>query len=462
MRFRRWVVFTFMVHMLIIVLDKGAGFVLLKILEDAPDEKGAADILGTLPFIMMSVANLGLATSSVYFLRRKEYTKEEVGETASLVAMVWGGTVALVAILVTQFVMPAIKPEWEFQLAWVLPVCLCVPFLLMSSYFNSVQIAVDHIRNYNLVNLLGSVVFLPLFLVFYYAAGAVVTTSIALARLAAAMLLAGTTVWMLRKVVRWRPRMHWQFFRAAITFGWKANLTSVLTYLNHRIDLLMVPMLFVPAAMLSDEQAAKAILAQAGYYSLAVGFAELVWHFPEATRDLFFSKVAASTHDEARKFTPVLCRLSLWVAIAGSVVIVTLVDPVFSMLMPDSWEEKWSGDVLTALTILVPGTAGYTVAKILQNDLAARGHLNHCLVACSLVLAIMLTLDFAWIPQHGAIGAAWASSIAYLCSSVYSLLAYRSSGGTGVLQCLVPRVADWVYVREIAGGILDKLRWRRG
>ena len=71
MRFRRWVVFTFAVHVLIILLDKGSGFVLYKILEGQPEVKGATDMLTIVPFIMMAVANLGLATSSVFFLRRR-------------------------------------------------------------------------------------------------------------------------------------------------------------------------------------------------------------------------------------------------------------------------------------------------------------------------------------------------------------------------------------------------------
>ena len=137
MRFRRWVVFTFAVHIAVIVLDKGGGLILLKILEDHPDIKGATDLLTTLPFVLMAVANLGLAASSVFLLRKKRFEVREVAETNSMVALIWGGTVAVTALLVSQFVLPLIQPEWDYNLAYVVPICLCVPFLLTTSYFNS-------------------------------------------------------------------------------------------------------------------------------------------------------------------------------------------------------------------------------------------------------------------------------------------------------------------------------------
>ena len=459
MRFRRWVVFTFAVHVCIILLDKSAGLVLFKILEDQPDVKGAADLLTVLPTIMMALANLGLASSSVYFLRRKSFSLNEVAQTSSLMAIVWGGAVALLAIVVSQFVLPLLRPNWNFSLTYVVPVCLCVPFLLTASYFNSVQIAVDRIRDYNLVNLLSSVVFLPLFLLFFYPFRTEAPTAIALARLAAAVLMALITVWLLRSVVRWRPRLHMSFLRAGLSYGWRANVVSVLTYLNHRLDLFLVPFLFVgAAAFTSDEELRQAQLAQAGFYSLAVTFAELIWHFPEATRDLFFSKVAASTHEQARVFTPTLCRLCFTVGIAGAIGLFLFVDPLMSFISPARWDEKWRATVMTSFEILIPGTVAFTVVKILQNDLSARGFLNDCMIGCAIVLVTMVGLDFWLIPQRGAVGAAWASSIAYLAASVYTLLAYRAHGGAGLRQCLIVRPSDWDYARDMLQAIRDKLR----
>lgn len=453
MKFRRWVVFTFAVHIAVIALDKGAGLILFKILEGQPKVKGATDLLATLPFVIMAVANMGLAASSVFLLRKQRFGVQEVAETNSMVALVWGGAVAVMAVLVSQFVLPLIQPEWDFNLAYVVPICMCVPFLLTTSFFNSIQLAVEKIRDYNLVHLVASLTFLPLFLLFFYGFGSHATVSIAGGRLVSAIIVTFVTLWLVRRIVKWRPRMHWPFLKAGVTYGWRANITSVLTYLNHRVDLYLVGFLYrAPGADPLEEVA---------FYSLAVTLAELVWHFPEAMRDLFFSKVAGSSHEQARAFTPVLCRLCLWVGAVGAIGIYLLADPLMEFISPEKWDEIWQTKVLNALVVLIPGTVAFVVAKVLQADLAARGHLNPCVRACSMVFVVMVVLDWVWIPTHGALGAAYASSVAYFVSAVYSLFAYRMTGGGTIGACLLMRRSDLSYVRELVSAVIEKVKgWK--
>ena len=172
MNFRRWVVFTFLVHMLVVVVDKGGGLVLYLLTVKQPDQHGKSGIVASLPFIMMAVANLGLATSLVYFLRKKLYTAQQAFETTMTVALVWGGIVAALAFVLTSFVLPAINPHWNFSPWLVLPWCLAVPLLLVASYGNSIQLALERVRDYGVVHLVTSVAFLPAFFaVFFWLGG---------------------------------------------------------------------------------------------------------------------------------------------------------------------------------------------------------------------------------------------------------------------------------------------------
>ncbi len=459
MNFRRWVVFTFAIHLLVIVIDKGAGFVLYKITEDNPGLKGAADMLTTLPFIMMSVANLGLATSLVYHVRKKNYDVQRVAEATSMVALIWGGLVALIAFPTIWFVVPLLQPEWELDLWLVLPLCLCVPLLLLCSYFNSIQLATDRVRDYNLLHLVGSVTFLPLFLLVFWFTGRV-TEGIAIARLGTAGLLAILVVVMLRRIVKLRPRFHWDFIKDGVAFGWRANITSVLTYLNLRINIFLIPLFFIVQGGHDGQQMQAVAMAQVGFYSLALTFAELVWHFPEATRDLFFSRLAGSTHEEARRLTPVLARLCLVVSVVGGLCIYPVVSPMMS-LISDHWGPLWSGPVLESLLYLLPGTVAFTVAKIIQNDLAARGHLTDCIKACSIVTVSILVADLVFVPERGAAGAAIATSIGYLASSLFCLFIYWRRTGVGCLEVLIVRRSDWRYAQMIISAVLDKVFSRR-
>jgi O-antigen/teichoic acid export membrane protein len=347
-----------------------------------------------------------------------------------------------------------------------------VPFLLLSSYYNSIQLATGRVRDYNLVHVLSSASFLPLFLLFYWLGGGgdAAAQAVVLGRLAVALLVAAVVVWMLRRVVTLRPRLHLDFLRKGIAYGWKANVTSVLTYLNHRLDLLILPLLFVPMA-LSGQEAIDARKNEVAFYSLAVTLAELVWHFPEALRDLFFSKVAGEPHERARRVTPVLSRLCLAVAVLGLSLLIVGFWPLFAVLgairgfvfggSASVFHDHWLPTVWPAFLWLAPGSAAFTVAKILQNDLAARGHLNACMMSGLLSFFGMLALDLLWVPAGGAVGAAQASSVAYVLGAAFTLWMYRRRGGAPVLECIVPQRGDAQYVREIASAIWSKIRRRR-
>jgi len=470
MNFRRWVVFSFAMHVLVIVLDKGAGLVLTLLLAENADYKGHADLLTNLPFILMAVANLGLATSLVYFVRREGYDVQKVAETTSLVAMVWGGFVALLGVGIMLVVVPWLEPEWSARPDLVIPVCACVPFLLLTSYYNSIQLATERVRDYNLVHVLSSATFLPLFLLFFWLGGGgpAAAQGVALGRLSVSVLVTMVVLWMLRGIVRLRPRLHADFLRKGLAFGWKANITSVLTYLNHRLDILLLPLLFVPVGLAGDAAVEKK--SEVAYYSLAVTLAELVWHFPEALRDLFFSKVAGETHERARQVTPVLSRLCLGAAVIGTLLITAGFWPLFTALDgiralfgkdPDALRQGWLPTVWPAFLWLAPGTAAFTVAKILQNDLAARGHLNACMTSGALSFVVMIALDCLWVPGGGAIGAAQASTVAYALAAAYTLWIYPRSGGAPARACLLPERGDLVYVREIVTAVRSKLRRRK-
>jgi O-antigen/teichoic acid export membrane protein len=475
MDFRRWVVFTFLIHVLVVAVDKGGGLILYLLTAGHPEQHGSSGIVASLPFILGAIANLGLATAMVYFVRRKRYPAQLCFETSFAVALVWGGFVAVAAAVITLLVLPLLDADWRFDPLLVLPFCAVVPLLLVASYANSTQLATDRVRDYGVVHLVTSLAFLPAFFAFFFwfggnVAAGDVPRGVAWGRLVSTALVALLALWLVRRVVTVRLRVDREFLREGVRYGWKANLTSTLTYLNHRIDLLVLGAVYLwhlESQGTAHTAAEPIALAQVAFYSMAVTWAELVWHFPEAMRDLFFSKVAGSSHEQARALTPVLSRLGLSISLAGALVIVVLVDPVMGTITslvhgsPEKWLADWSPTVTASLWALVPGTVAFTVSKVLQADLAARNRLQTCVNAQLIVLGVMLVLDLVLIPLWGAVGAAAASTAAYVVSTIYTLLCYAQGTGTPWSHCLLVHRADLRYVREIWNAVLGKIRRKR-
>ncbi|HEX5053071.1 MAG TPA: polysaccharide biosynthesis C-terminal domain-containing protein [Planctomycetota bacterium] len=475
MNFRRWVVFTFLIHVLIVVVDKGGGLILYLLTANQPDQHGKSGIAASLPFILGALANLGFATALVYFVRRGRYSAQVCFETSMAVALVWGSLVAVVSALFTLYLLPCIDPKWTFDPIIVLPICAAVPLILVASYANSTQLATEHIKDYGFVHLFTALSFLPAFFgCFFLLGGSVarqhVPLAVAWGRLASAFCVALLAVWLVRKIVTLRLRVHRDFLVDGVRYGWKANLTSTLSYLNHRLDLVVLgAVLFAHfQAQGADKTDAERLAAtQVAFYSMSVTWAELVWHFPEAMRDLFFSKVAGSSTQEARYMTPVLSRLGLALSLIGALLIVWLVDPLMGGITSIAkgsdavWHTDWSPTVGASLLMLVPGTVAYTVSKVLQADLAARNHLQTCVNAQLLALVVMLGLDLLWIPEQGAVGAAAASTVAYVSSTIFTLWAYGRQTGTPIWRCLFVHTSDFRYIREIAAAVVGKLRRKR-
>jgi len=472
MNFRRGIVFALLMQVLIVAVDKGSGLILYLICPNHPDQYGLAGLVSTTPFVLMAVANLGLASSQVYFLRKGLFTAEQTFATNLTVALVWGGTVAGVAAAAILWLLPLCATDLTFPFSIVLPLCVVVPLLLVASFANTMNLATDRVKEYTTVHLVTSVLFLPSFLGCFYLFGAKVehgdaAYAMAWGRLLSTALIVALVLWLVRGIVRLRLGFHREYLREGLKYGWRSNLGGTLAYLNHRLDLYIIGLVYVAKGSGTAAEKLAEVGAEVGFYSIAVTWAELVWHFPDALRDLFFSKVAASTHEEARGLTPVLTRIALSASLVGGVVVLLMVDPVMGTITQlvrgssSSWTDTWSPTVHASLVLLTPGTIAYTVSKVLQADLAGRNRQEVSLRAQWIAFAVMVVLDLILIPAHGALGAAFASSTAYVAATIYTVLAYSRETRVPVLHCLVPRRSDLMYFREIVSAVLAKLRGSR-
>ncbi|PIE22592.1 MAG: hypothetical protein CSA62_11505 [Planctomycetota bacterium] len=458
MRFRSAFLLTLCFNATIVLVDKGAGMLIYWIMRDDPGTKGRYDLITILPILLMTLANQGLASSIVYFTRRNEVDIRTAGETTGAIAWISGIVVGGLTLAVL-WLWSLIDPQANLpSIGYILPILFTVPFLLTISYRNSLQLVLGRMRTYNLIHLLPSLLFLPSFLLAYFVfsereekfAGI-------LARLIPAIIVAAVVVWLMREQVSFRFRVNWSFYKRALSFGWRANVNSTLTYLNHRIDYFwMYPMLTLLGGA-SPEQA----MVMVGLYGLAVTLAELIWYVPDALRDLLFSKVAGLPKSEARLFTPVVCRNALLVCIVVGAGLFAVHDLGFSLFFGKAWAEKWAPDVTPSFAILLIGTASFTVAKIIQSDLAARGKLNACIGLGSIVLVSMTVLDLYLVPSYGPVGAALGSSIAYLLSAIASVFVYVRSVRIRFSQLLIPHREDLQHYAEVLQGLRARFGGKR-
>ena len=100
------------------------------------------------------------------------------------------------------------------------------------------------------------------------------------------------------------------------------------------------------------------------------------------------------------------------------------------------------GDSAAVVRILAPGIVLFSAARVLGNDIAARGRplVNSVVAAISVVCNIALNLVL--IPRYGINGAAWASTASYSVLFVLTAAVYRRITRVPLRELVVPSRED--------------------
>lgn len=200
--------------------------------------------------------------------------------------------------------------------------------------------------------------------------------------------------------------------------GWVGQLSAVAYFLLLRLD---------QALVLKWHGAAEV-----GIYSVAVHVGELLWLLPGAmTPLLVHSSAAAATDPDRDRTASRAVRLSLLVTLAVAVPLAMVAGPLLSLLAGGAY-----AGAAPALRALLPGIVIFAPGAVLSGDFIGRGKPHWNTQASLLTVAVNLGVGFLLVPQHGAVGAAWSSSIAYACGSLLMIVRFRQTTGLSIRTAL--------------------------
>ncbi|MOA38393.1 hypothetical protein D3C78_1600740 [compost metagenome] len=123
-------------------------------------------------------------------------------------------------------------------------------------------------------------------------------------------------------------------------------------------------------------------------------------------------------------------------ALVGEWLIVTLFGEAYQPAYP-------------ALLALLPGLLGLCYVSILRLDLLGKNRPGSISLVMGLCALFNLALNLLLIPAYGIVGAAVASSVAYLAVTVALLWLYCRLSGVPVWQTLIILPSDLVPMRQL-------------
>jgi O-antigen/teichoic acid export membrane protein len=183
-----------------------------------------------------------------------------------------------------------------------------------------------------------------------------------------------------------------------------------------------------------------------GHYAMASAAAELLLIVPEAVTTPLMKRLLQQDRDMQR-LTPLALRLTatvmlgacLGMALIGEWLIVTLFGVVYQPAYP-------------ALLALLPGLFGLCYASILRLDLLGKNRPGTVSLLMGAGALLNLALNLILIPRYGIVGAAAASSIAYLGVTLALLALYCRLSGVALWQTLIILPSDLLPMRQMLTG----------
>lgn len=227
-----------------------------------------------------------------------------------------------------------------------------------------------------------------------------------------------------RRVPSIRPRANKAFGKDALRLGLAGQVGNILSFLNLRLDLLLVP--------------ALVRLEAAGIYFIATRVAEVVGQASNAAAAMLFPHVAAQEDRDDTTTTERTSRWTLLASLAAAAVLAAIASPLLGWFFGDAYR---AGSL--ALLWLLGSMLPLALARVLGADLKGRGRPGLVSISTGVGAVVTVVANLALIPPFGIEGAAVASVLAYLTSAITMAVFYRRVTG-GALLRLLPRPADLV------------------
>jgi O-antigen/teichoic acid export membrane protein len=378
--------------------------------------KGTLSVIMQTPGILVIILDLGIATSTIYFVSRRELRPGSAAANSILIA----GAIGVLAVplvyvlLASRFAVVSGVP----MLAVVVAI-LIVPTSLLAAWTNAVSVGVGNL----VLPLRCAITSAGTMLVVL--AALVVSGHASVGTIAAASLagtVAGLVVFAfgLRRVVT-PLRPDWAAARAASSFSARVHLSNVAGFLLERQDVLLLGWLSGAAAV--------------GLYSVGVSFAELTWYIPSALCTAIMARGGRGSESSGVDYVTRATRIALIIMI-GTVGVSLIAVP---LVIPLIYGRAFA-PAMYSFFALLPGVMADGIARVLWAYQTTRGRLywRQALAGTAVNAALVILLA----PRLGPVGAALASTVAYTGLAAYMIRRFHVDTGARYADILMPQRVD--------------------
>ena len=391
---------TLLAQMVVLGLGTFTGIAAARLL--GPQGRGELAALILWPSVLVMLFSLGINQAIVFHTGQNHQGISEVGTAAALIGLAQSLAVVLVGLLVIPLALHRYSPEVRH---WAVIFLFSAPFLMFSGYpANLLQGKLDF-RSFNAIRTIAPLCYALGLAILLLLRRADLRSVVAFQILGYVLALAGGC-WILWRKVALRFSLQKQVVKSLLSFGWKTQVASVTSYINQRVDQLLLSLLVSPREL--------------GLYVVAVTVSLALGFLPQASAIVTLAAGSNLPRADARAVIANSFRTSLVWLLAGCTALFVVAPGLITLVFGPGFAA--SG---LACRILLPGSIALGLNQVLYEG--ARSMNDPALPSYSEGWAAVLTCVglYLLLPRFGFLGAAIASTAAYTSSLAFTLALYR-------------------------------------
>lgn len=390
-----------------------------------PEGFGIFTALVIIPTLIVSLTHLGIRGAAIYHVGKKTYDLNELISTI-FVLLIFSSLLGMVLSAISYYFFY----QDGFTLLMVAIAICVIPPRLAIVYFGGIYLGKDEVRKANQLNWITNLINLILaaILVWWFNMGIL---GAVISLLISSLVVTINGIISLSKEYTIRLKVNMPIIRNLFQLGILFALAFFVIQLNFRLDILLLEKL--------------STIEEVGIYSLSAHIAEQIWQIPLAMGIVVFSRTASSGGSrETTMMTLKLLRISVLLSLFASIAAFILAP----LLIPLVFGEDFTPSVLI-LQWLLPGIILMVVFRLISGQIAGIGKPQLTIYVFIPALIINVLLNFLWVPDHGALGAAWATNVSYIFGSIIYLIAYARIAKVSFMEIIAYKKSDFSIVTEL-------------
>lgn len=392
-----------------------------------PTGNGVYAVSLLLPMLLSTFVNMGTNSANVYYLGSQQYPAAVVARQSVELAAILSLLGLAVGAGAIHFAAETLFPGVASTLLWL--ALSAFPLVLLQTFAHSIFQGLKRFAHLNTVVLTQPVAtLLAMWLLTHDADRALV--HLVGSYLIGVMCSLVLSALLLRDVLREIPGADSRpYLRHALSYGWKAHLSNVFTFLQSRLDIYLVNWFLNPLS--------------AGLYVIAVQLGEKLWMLSQAVSVVLLPRLAEITKDEAQRvnITTIVSRMVLLSTAAGALLVAAIGMPLLEMLFGEEYSASY-----VPLLLMLPGLVALSCARVIASDIAARGRPELNMYMAAVGVAISAIGNLVLVPLWGLNGAALVVTIAYCADLALKAVVYKFITKAPFHAMVYPTRADLRHV----------------